>query len=52
MKKIIKYLQKKIEDWKDKRDGLKALKKHKQKPNFVDRKTLLKELDLSEEDLK
>lgn len=46
-----KALQEKLEDWRDLRTGLKALKKHKKNPQTISHKDLMKKLGLTDKDL-
>lgn len=46
-----KALQEKLEDWRDLRVGLKALKKHKKNPELISHDDLLKKLGLTNKDL-
>lgn len=48
---IRKALAEKLEDWKDLRDGLKSLEKHKKNPKVISQEELIKKLGLTEEDL-
>jgi hypothetical protein len=46
-----KALQEKLEDLQDLRDGVKALKKHRDNPETISHKELMKNLGLTDKDL-
>ncbi len=46
-----KALEEKLEDWRDTRAGLKALKKHKRNPQLISHSDLMRKLKLTEKDI-
>ena len=48
---IKKALMEKFEEWKDLRDGIKALEVHRKNPKIISHKDLMKNLGLTDKDL-